>query len=120
MRITRMAFGHSTRMTLAIVATVLAAHVADLSFPSLSVDAVDHAHGLLATGEQSHRGEPMRICSSPQWSLLAASVFRGACTMLQNYQGEAVGHAIAYEMKLAFYREAPASVLQLPRPCAHR
>ena len=31
--------------------------------------------------------------------LLSASVFRGACTMVQNYQGEAVGHAVAYELQ---------------------
>ena len=102
MRITRMAFGHSTRMTLAIVATVLAA-LSQIIIPQLIGDAVDHAHGLLATG--GNHTEARDALFFTAMVLLAASVFRGACTMLQNYQGEAVGHAIAYEMKLAFYRK---------------
>ena len=102
MRITRMAFGHPMRMTLAIVATFLAA-ISQIIIPLLIGDAVDHAHGLLESGN-SH-SEAADALFYTAMVLLAASVFRGACTMLQNYQGEAVGHAIAYEMKLAFYKK---------------
>ena len=102
MRITRMAFGHPLRMTLAIVATFLAA-ISQIIIPQLIGDAVDHAHGLLASG--SSNSEAADALFYTAMVLLAASVFRGACTMLQNYQGEAVGHAIAYEMKLAFYKK---------------
>jgi len=33
--------------------------------------------------------------------LLLASVLRGLATMMQNYQGEAVGQIIGYELRLA-------------------
>ena len=102
MRITRLAFGHSTRMTLAIIATILAG-LSQIVIPRLIGDAVDHAHGLLAVG--GIHSEASSALLHTAIILLAASVFRGACTMLQNYQGEAVGHAIAYELKLAFYRK---------------
>lgn len=102
MRITRIAFGHPARMSLAIVATILAA-LSQIIIPQLIGDAVDHAHGLLGSGG-SHR-EAADALFYTAMVLLSASVFRGACTMVQNYQGEAVGHLIAYEMKLAFYKK---------------
>ena len=101
-RITRLAFRHSTRMTLAIVATILAA-LSQIVIPQLIGNAVDHAHGLLSVG--SLHDEASEALFQTALILLSVSVFRGACTMLQNYQGEAVGHAIAYELKLAFYRK---------------
>ncbi|MBT6277224.1 MAG: ABC transporter ATP-binding protein, partial [Chromatiales bacterium] len=37
--------------------------------------------------------------------LIGASAFRGVCTMFQNYQGEAVGQIIGYELRMAFYEK---------------
>ena len=37
--------------------------------------------------------------------LMSASVLRGLCTMVQNYQGEAVGHMIGYHLRLHYYRK---------------
>ena len=102
LRITAMAFAHPWRMGLAIVATVLAA-LSQIWIPQLIGAAVDHAHGLLAgRGTDS---EARTALLGTALLLLGASVFRGACTMLQNYQGEAVGHTVAYELKLAFYQK---------------
>ena len=102
-RITRMAFAHRTRMALALGATVLAA-VAQIAIPQLIGRAVDQAHALLEAALASGTGE----LSGLGWTalmLFAASVFRGIVTMTQNYQGEAVGHLIANEMRLAYYQK---------------
>ena len=37
--------------------------------------------------------------------LLVVSVLRGLFTLLQNYYGEAVGHQIGYELRLACYEK---------------
>jgi len=100
-RITRMAFAHRGRMALAIAGTALAA-VSQIVIPQLIGDAVDQAQGLLARGAAAE-AEARAALLHTALLLLGASLFRGACTMLQNYQGEAVGHLIAYELKLAFY-----------------
>ena len=101
MRITRMAFAHRWRMTLGILGTVLAA-VSQVWIPQLIGTAVDSANQALAS-----IGSPDELASDVLFNtailLLAASVFRGLCTMLQNYQGEAVGHLIAFDLKSAFY-----------------
>ena len=102
MRITRMAFGHWGRMTVAITATILAA-MSQIFIPQLIGDAVDHAHGLLTDGASHSEASDTLFYTA--LVLLSASVIRGAFTMLQNYQGEAVGHAVAYELKLAFYKK---------------
>ncbi len=100
-RITRMAFAHRWRMWVAIVATALAA-VSQIIIPQLIGGAVDNARGFLAPAGDSG-AEAGAALVSTAWILLGASLFRGLCTMLQNYQGEAVGHLIAYELKVAYY-----------------
>ena len=37
--------------------------------------------------------------------LLVVSVLRGIFTLLQNYYGEAVGHQVGYELRLACYEK---------------
>ena len=37
--------------------------------------------------------------------LLGASVLRGAFTLIHNYNGEAIGHLLAYDLRLAFYKK---------------
>ena len=100
-RITRMAFAYRWRMALAIVGTIFAA-IAQIVIPRLVGEAVDSANGMLANAAL----DPARTADTlfnTAILLLSVSVFRGAATMLQNYQGEAVGHLIAYELKRAFY-----------------
>ena len=100
LRITRMAFAHPWRLALGMGATVLAA-LAQLIVPQLIGEAVDHAQGLLgAVGDDAEaRAALVRAASL----ILAVSVFRGLCTMMQNYQGEAVGQLIGYRMRLDLY-----------------
>ena len=100
-RISAMAFGHPWRLGLAIVATVLAAS-AQLIIPQLIGDAVDQARGLLAAGAVEETTARAALTTTALL-LLATAVFRGFCTMMQNYQGEAVGQIIGYELRLAYY-----------------
>ena len=99
-RITRMAFAHPWRMGLALAATVLAA-LAQLTIPQLIGEAVDHAQGLLAA--EAADVDARAALTRAGFLLLGVSVFRGVCTMVQNYQGEAVGQTIGYELRLALY-----------------
>jgi len=100
-RITRMAFRYRWRMGLAITATILAA-IAQIVIPQLIGSAVDNAHGLLAD-VQADTGATRSALFQAALLLLATSLFRGLCTLVQNYQGEAVGHLIGYEMRLRYY-----------------
>ena len=102
LRITKMGFAHSTRMFVALSATI-AACVFQLFIPRYVGDAVDYAQGLLL--------DTSRVAVDPQTALWSAaymiilfSILRGLFTMLQNYHGEAIGHCIGYELRLAFYK----------------
>ena len=101
LRITKMAFAHRGRMTLAIIGTILAA-VSQVWIPRLIGSAVDIANQVLADVAIASE-EAGAVLMSTALLLLGVSVFRGLCTMLQNYQGEAVGHLIAFDLKRAFY-----------------
>ena len=94
-----MAFQQRLRMAIAVVATILAA-LAQLVIPTLIGDAVDQTQSLLAGTDVQAARDALFITAV--W-LLAASVARGALTMTQNYQGEAVGHRLAHEVRLAYY-----------------
>lgn len=98
-RITLMAFRYRGRMSLAIVATVLAG-IAQLVVPLLIGDAVDQAQNLLAGTDSQAARDALLVTAF--W-LLAASIARGALTMTQNYQGEAIGHLLAHEVRMAYY-----------------
>jgi ATP-binding cassette, subfamily B, multidrug efflux pump len=98
-RITAMAFRHRARMTVAVAATVLAA-ASQIVIPRLIGQAVDGAQGLLAaTGGEAAEAALLTTA----WLLLVAAILRGLFTMTQNYQGEAVGHLLAHELRLAYY-----------------
>ena len=62
LRITQMAFGHPWRMTLAIVATILAA-IAQIVIPRLVGDAVDNAQGILGDFSLSKTSAAFSIVS---------------------------------------------------------
>ena len=100
MRITRMAFAHPWRMALGMSATLFAAG-AQLYIPQLIGEAVDYAQGLLASAgdEAEARAALVRAATL----ILVTSLVRGLCTMMQNYQGEAVGQLIGYQMRLDLY-----------------
>jgi ATP-binding cassette subfamily B protein len=100
-RVTAMAFRHRAAMALALAATALAA-AAQVAIPRLIGEAVDHATGLLA-GSAAGESAARAARADAAWLLLAAALFRGASTMVQNYLGESVGHRIAYELRVAFY-----------------
>ncbi len=101
LRITTMALRYRWRMGLAVAATALAA-AAQIVIPQLIGTAVDGAHGVLA-GTQADVAQTREALLYTAGLLLATSLFRGLCTLIQNYQGEAVGHLIGYELRLAYY-----------------
>ena len=100
-RITKMAFRHRGRMLLAIAATIAAATF-QLFVPQFLGRAVDQAQGLLGGGDQAAAEQAL---TTTALLLVCASMFRGLCTMMQNYQGEAVGQLIGYDLRLAYYRK---------------
>jgi len=105
-RITRMAFRHRARMTIAIAATVCAASF-QLLIPQYLGQAVDEARGLLtrAAGGMADATAAQEALLATALLLLGAAVARGLFTMLQNYQGEAVGQLIGYQLRLDLYRK---------------
>jgi ATP-binding cassette, subfamily B, multidrug efflux pump len=106
-RISKMAFKHRGRMALALVATVFAG-LAQIVIPQLIGRAVDGAHAVLQQALASAAVDAAVDADGlmwTAWSLFAVSVFRGVVTMAQNYQGEAVGHFLANEMRLSYYQK---------------
>lgn len=106
LRITAMAFRHRVRMALAIVATLLAGGF-QLFVPQYLGRAIDQAQGLIAgaaTGT-AVRDEAEAALLQTALLLLAVAVARGFCTMMQNYQGEAVGQLVGYQLRLDYYRK---------------
>ena len=105
LRITRMALAHPWRMALGVGSTCLAG-VAQLFVPQLIGAAVDHAQGLLAqAGEDAAARDALARAAL---LILVASVLRGLFTMMQNYQGEALGQLIGYRMRLDLYSKVQA------------
>ena len=105
-RITKMAFRHKARMAIGICATVIAATF-QLFIPQYLGQAVDQARGILAavSAEGGARGIAEDALLSTALLLLGAAVGRGLFTMMQNYQGEAVGQLIGYRLRLDYYRK---------------
>jgi ATP-binding cassette subfamily B multidrug efflux pump len=101
-RITKMAFQHRLRMAIGIVSTILAATF-QLFVPQFLGRAVDQAHGLLTLTADRAATEDALMTTA--LLLISASLLRGLFTMCQNYQGEAVGHLIGYNLRLSYYRQ---------------
>ena len=105
-RITAMAFRFPGRMAAGITATVAAA-LMQLLVPQYLGQAVDQAQGLLA-GAVSGRTD-RDAAEAALWTtaglLLLVAVGRGLATMAQNYLGEAVGHLIGFDLRMAYYRQ---------------
>ena len=101
-RIAKMGFAHSIRMFIALSATI-AACVFQLFIPRYVGDAVDYAQGLLLD-TSNVAVDPQAALWSAAYMIILFSILRGLFTMLQNYHGEAIGHCIGYELRLAFYK----------------
>jgi ATP-binding cassette subfamily B protein len=100
-RIARMGFTHHWRMAIAMGATVTAS-IFQLFIPRYVGEAVDLAQGLLGAGAVVDAEAALWTVAS---MIVFFSVLRGIFSMLQNYHGEAIGHCIGYEMRLAFYAQ---------------
>jgi ATP-binding cassette subfamily B multidrug efflux pump len=100
-RVLAMALRYRVGMATALATTVVAAGF-QLLIPQYLGEAVDSAQGLLAGGDQA-------LARAALWQtaglLLAASVLRGLFTMWHNYQGEAVGQKIAYDLRMQYYAQ---------------
>jgi ATP-binding cassette subfamily B protein len=100
-RVLGMALRYRRGMAIALVTTLLAA-VFQLLIPQYLGKAVDSARGLLAGGDaEAARAALWRTA----FLLLGASVLRGLFTMWHNYQGEAIGQRIAYDLRMAYYAQ---------------
>lgn len=100
-RITAMALRYRWRMLFAVVATALAA-ITQIIIPQLIGTAVDQARSLLASAADNEAAVQAGLAVTA-YLLLGAAVLRGLFTMSQNYVGEAVGHLIAHDLRLAYY-----------------
>jgi ATP-binding cassette subfamily B multidrug efflux pump len=100
-RVLGMALRYRRGMAIAVAATVVAAGF-QLLIPQYLGRAIDSAQGLLAGGDQAAARAALWHAAA---FLLGASVLRGLFTMLHNYQGEAVGQRIAYDLRMAYYAQ---------------
>ena len=101
LRIARMALGYRWRMLSAVIAVIVAA-IFQLLIPQFLGAAVDNAQGLLAGVQGTHEEAKSALIVAAEM-LLGAAILRGLFTMVHNYQGEAIGHSIGYELRLAYY-----------------
>ena len=100
-RVLRMAFHYRRGMAAALGSTVVAA-VFQLMIPKYLGRAVDTAQGLLGGGDPAAARATLWQAAA---LLLGAAVLRGLFTMWQNYQGEAVGQKLAYDLRMAYYAQ---------------
>lgn len=100
-RITAMALHYRWRLLLAVLATMLAA-ITQIVIPQLIGFAVDQVRVLVASAADDQVSLRAGLAGTA-FSLLGATALRGVFTMTQNYLGEAIGHLIAYDLRLAYY-----------------
>jgi ATP-binding cassette subfamily B multidrug efflux pump len=101
-RVLGMALRHRRGMAIAVATTIVAAML-QLLIPRYLGQAVDTAQGLLVGGgdEAAARAALWQAAAL----LLGASVLRGLFTLWHNYQGEAVGQRLAYDLRMAYYAQ---------------
>jgi ATP-binding cassette subfamily B protein len=103
LRIARMALVYRWRMLLALLSAIAAACF-QLMIPQILGRAVDNAYGLVA-GALVPPDEVRQALWAAAGLLLVVGTLRGLFTMLHNYQGEAIGQSIGYELRLAYYEK---------------
>ena len=101
-RVLRMALRYRRGMAIAAGTTIVAA-VFQLLIPQYLGRAVDIAQGLLAGGGDDAAARVALWHAAGL--LLGAAALRGLFTMWHNYQGEAVGQRIAYDLRMAYYAQ---------------
>lgn len=100
-----MALRYRWRMTIAVVTTIIAA-IFQLLIPRLLGQAVDSAEGILrGVGGTTAASDAQSALLVIALLLMGASILRGVFTMVHNYQGEAIGQSIGYELRLAYYEK---------------
>jgi len=97
-----MALRHPWQSAIAVVSTLIASTL-QLMIPRLLGRAVDQTQTAFAGGAAGSAAESALIVTAV--ILLSVSVLRGLFAMLQNYFGEAVGHHVGYELRLACYEK---------------
>ena len=101
-RVLAMALRYRQGMAIAVGTTIVAA-VFQLLIPQYLGRAVDIAQGLLGgVGDEAAARAALWHAAG---LLLGAAVLRGLFTMWHNYQGEAVGQQIAYDLRMAYYAQ---------------
>ena len=100
-RILKLALAYRWQFAVAIGATLIAA-LFQLTIPQLLGNAVDEALGLLGA-QAVDRAVARAALIDTALLLLGASLLRGLFTLIHNYLGEAIGHRIAYDLRLGFY-----------------
>jgi len=102
-RILRMAARYRLRITLGVICTVIAANF-QLLIPQYLGDAVDQAQSLLGAAGANPAGAKAALWQAGLL-LLGAGMLRGLFTLIHNYQGEAIGQSIGYELRLAYFEK---------------
>lgn len=102
-RILRMVLRYRARFTIGLICTVIAANF-QLLIPQYLGSAVDHAQGLLASSAANPESAKAALATTALL-LLGAGIARGLFTMVHNYQGEAIGQSIGYELRLAYFEK---------------
>lgn len=100
LRITRMNLRHPWQVAFAFGSTIVAA-ILQMLIPRLLGRAVDRSQTAIEGGGAGAAAEQALWVLA--LLLLAVSALRGLFTMAQNYFAEAVGHHVAYELRLACY-----------------
>ena len=100
-RILGLAARYRLHLSIAVLA-VLGAAAFQLAVPRLLGEAVDNALGMLGAASVDEATARSALFSVAML-LLGVSVLRGVFTLVHNYTGEAIGHRLAYDLRIAFY-----------------
>ena len=100
-RIILIIFRYRWTVFIAVAATFIAAGF-QLAIPSLVGNAVDSALGLLDLQKVSSETAEKALWHAA-FLLLGVSILRGVFTLIHNYNGEAIGHRLAYDLRQEFY-----------------
>ena len=102
-RIVKIVLRYRGGVAVALLATLVASGF-QLAIPGLVGDAVDGAVGLLDDGAATPEAARAALWQAALL-LLGAWILRGIFTLAHNYSGEAIGHRLAHELRLTFYRK---------------
>ena len=101
-RIIRIVLHYPVRVTIALVATIMAS-LFQLFIPRYVGQAVDNAQGLLGVNTAAANEIEVALWFAALM-ILGLSIMRGLFALIQNYFGESLDHCISTELRKAFYR----------------